>query len=141
LSADQESTRLRLKNASEVDARRAYVVWRMLEAVNSQRPHHIATLSALAHGEEPSAFGETAVELRNEYPNWFASSGHLTPLARDVLRSALRDTPEGVVVVNPFQLTTQHDRDLFDRVERQQDGFLRRLFRRRDEPPSGHSIP
>lgn len=140
LPAPDESPKLRLKNGSDVDARRAYVVWQMLGAVETRRPNDLRTLSELARGGEAEVPAETQSDLRERYRDWFTEDGILTSVVREVLLSASRDTVEGSVLVNPFKLLTQQDVDLFTRIQSQDDRFLGRLFGEGGENPSGHSI-
>lgn len=138
MPADDERPKLRLKNGSEVDARSAYVDWRMLFAEQDLHPNNVQSLIALARGDPDSVSKEVVAELRERHRLWFARDGTLEPIVRDVLLSAYRDTPEGVVIVNPFELTNQRDADTFSKIQRRDDRLLSRLFGLGDDPP-GHS--
>ncbi len=122
--------KVRLKNGSEVDAQPAYVWWRMLEALDRVKPAVARDLLSLARGEHWLVSHESAQRLRNDKRAWFDQQGQLDPIAKDVLLSAWRDTADGRVIVNPFQLASQNEIDLLAIVERQDSRFLRDLFRR-----------
>lgn len=126
---EQGRPKLRLKNGSEVDARIAYVTWRMLEAVETRRPTRLKALVAIARGQENSVASEMRNRLREEYLNWF-KDGQMEPIVRDVIQSAIRDTPDGSLLVEPFQLTNQAELETLKKIQRQDDEVLKQLFRR-----------
>jgi hypothetical protein len=131
--------KVRLKNGSEVDAQKAYVSWRFLQAFTMTEPAEMRALLALAHGEDWLVSTETKDRLRVDR-TWFDKNGTLEPHVKDVLLSGWRDTADGPVMVDPFQLTTQAEVDLIARIERQSERFWRSLIRRGKSPP-GPSIP
>lgn len=131
----EERPKLRLKNGIEVDARRAYVKWKSLEAVHSQHPDDFSLLLALARDNLSAVLPEARASLKNEYRNSFDNAGELDPETRNILLSAFRETPDGSMLVNPFQLTIQAEIDMFDRVERKYVRAYRRLSDRGDDPP------
>lgn len=137
---DHVPPQLRLKNGADVDARPAYVRWQLLHGIESRHPAHVRAFWELARGEDLAIPHDMLHEVRKRYANWFEQSGNLNSLVRDVILSAYRETPDGPMLVNPFQLATQAETDLFAQIEREDDDFLRRLLRRRDEEPPGHSI-
>lgn len=130
----QDAPKLRLKNGVEVDARKAYVDWRMFVGAEKETPAHVQALVALARGDDGSVPSNVRLALQSTYEDWFASDGSLLPLIKDVVLSAFRDTPDGPVIVNPFQLTSQADAEVFDRVERRYYRILRWFFGN-DNPP------
>jgi len=139
LPADDERPKLRLKNGSEVDAQIAYVRWRMLGAEQTTRPHLVEALLAFARGNPDSISTEVAAETKERHSFWFTRDGALEPIVRDVLLSAYRETPDGVVIVNPFDLRTQQEADTLSEIQRQDDLLIRRGFRDKGEQPPGQS--
>ena len=143
LPDDRKSNRpkLRLKNGSVVDARWAYVHWQTLQELEMGRRDHLQAFVMLARGDEPDAPGQTREDLRRRYGECFTRDGSLDPIVREVIQSAFRETPEGAVVVNPFQLSSQADMDVLAKVELQVDRELRRLMRlmRGEDKPPGHA--
>ena len=135
LSAQDESKKpkLRLKNGSEVDAKIAYVDWQMLEAVETREPAHLQALVAIARGDEASVAPEVRAHLREQWLTWFNRDGEMEPVVREVLKSAYRDTPDGSLLVFPFQISTQSDQDIFAKIQREDDQILRRFSRRTDD--------
>ena len=127
--------KVRLKNGSEVDAQPAYVWWRMLEGLNGVRPEIARHLLSLARGEHWSVSGDSTKLLRQKYPEWFDKQGNLDEVAKNVILSAWRETADGRVIVNPFQLTSQNELAPLAAIEHQDNRFLRDLFDRRDLPP------
>jgi hypothetical protein len=117
--------KLRLKNGSEVDATIAYVDWQMLEAVETRSPDKLAALLAIARGEEASVAPQMLADLRNGYP-WFEPDGTMEPIVRNVILSAMRHTSEGSLLVFPFDIKTETDKNIFTQVQREDDDFLRR---------------
>jgi hypothetical protein len=137
--ADEEEIRtLRLKNGAQVNPRVAYVAWRMLGALHEGRPDECFALFALARDGNATCSREKLVELRQRHRYWFTDDGTIDPVTRDVLLSAVRESPEGVVVVNPFQLANEVEKQILLNVQAQDDLLLRRLVGR-DKPP-GQSI-
>jgi len=134
MQQNDESPKLRLKNGAEVDARSAYIKWRMLEALHESKPHETHALLALTEGREAALSPEIFARLKQRHANWFHPDGTLVEMVRNVLSSAFRETPEGAVLVNPFQLATDTDRNTLLEIQRQDDRFLRR-FLRGDDPP------
>jgi hypothetical protein len=132
--------RLRLKNGSDVDARPAYVQWSMLEAMQARHSEELNLLITVANATQSGTTTKSGEYFRTQYRNWFEPDGQMKTLVREVIQNAIRKTPEGLVIVNPFQLRTQDERDIFKRVQDQDDRFLRDLFRARGEPDSGQSI-
>jgi hypothetical protein len=132
---------LRLKNGSEVDARKAYVYWHTLQGLEIGRRDHLQAFVMLARGDEPVARGQTRDDLRRLYLTEFARDGSLDPIFREVVLSAFRETAEGAVVVNPFQLTSQADIDVFTKVSLQVLREMQRLFRlmRGEDKPPGQA--
>jgi hypothetical protein len=128
LLPDRIEGKVRLKNGSEVDAQPAYVRWRMLEALEKVNPSDARALLSFARGDQWLLSSEAGQLLRDKQSPWFQSDGKLEPIAQSVILSAWRDTTDGPVIVNPFQLATQQDVDLLARIERQDNRFLRTLF-------------
>lgn len=137
MAKGQDSPKLRLKNGSEVDAREAYFIWRRLIGAQSQRPHYFQALLDLAQGQQTLVKDEMRSALQERYATWFNSDGALLPVVSAVFENAYRKTPDGPTLVNPFQLASQAEVDLFARVERADFEFLRRLFGKGDPP--GHA--
>jgi len=114
------------------------VYWHTLLQLEMGRRDHLQSFVMLARGGEPVAPGQTREDLRLLYLNEFARDGSLDPIFREVVLSAFRETAEGAVVVNPFQLSGQADIDVFTKVARQvlrETERLFRLMRREDKPP------
>jgi hypothetical protein len=141
---DDKRAVLRLKNGTDVDARLAYVRWRILESIQKRSPEEMNLLMAFAgvetkEGSElPQMSTEARQYLRRAYADWFESTGELNALVRNVVQSAVRMTSEGTIIVNPFRLSNQTEIDTFLDVQHQDDRLLRRfdrLFFR--EPDSG----
>jgi len=116
--------KLRLKNGSEVDAIIAYVDWQMLGAVETRSPDKLAALLAIARGEEASVAPQMLADLRSGYP-WFEPDGTMEPIVRNVILSAMRHTSEGSLLVFPFDIKTETDKNIFTQVQREDDDFLR----------------
>lgn len=140
MAKDQETPMLRLKNGTEVDARAAYVIWRMLEALQEKKPQECQSFAHLWCGTKPDLSATTLQALGNRHRYWFADDGTLSPMVREVLLNAYRDTPEGVVIVSPFQLANESERQVLLDIQTQDDLLLRRLRGRGRENPPGHSI-
>jgi hypothetical protein len=139
MSRNREKPKLHLKSGVEVEARPAYSDWRMLEGMYEARPHEFQAILRLAQGKESGLSPSEFQKLRIRYVDWFIDDQTVVPLIRDILTSMYRDTREGVVLVNPFQLTNESERQLLLDIEAQCGRVLRHL-RDRGEPPSGHSI-
>lgn len=106
----------------------------MLIGAHERNPSDVQALLALARGDEQAVSSEARHALRQRYLNWFTSDGSFAPLVSDVLLSAFRTTPDGSMLVNPFQLSHQADVDSFNRAEQQYVRALRRLPGQ-DDPP------
>lgn len=131
---DEPRPKLRLKNGSEVDAKIAYVTWQMLEAVETRRSERLQALVAIARGDDASVGTAMLTELRKGYP-WFSPDGTMDPVVRNVIQSSIRDTREGSLLVFPFDIKTQADKDVFTQVQRQDDDII---LRRKPPGDSGH---
>lgn len=129
-----ERPKLRLKNGSEVDAKIAYVTWQMLEAVETQRSERLQALVAIARGDDALVGTAMLTELRKGYP-WFSLDGTMDPVVRNVIQSSIRDTREGSLLVFPFDIKTQADKDVFTQVQREDDDII---LRRKPPGDSGH---
>jgi hypothetical protein len=111
----------------------------MLTACQDRYPQEFAKLVHAVGVEAQPPFGGSAL-FRTKFRDWFDEDGQPTTLIRAVLTSALRDTPEGTVLINPFHLESEADRQLFASVEQDYDRVLRGLFRRPGDLPPGRSI-
>jgi hypothetical protein len=125
--------KLRLKQTgNEVDAKIAYVDWQMLEAMETRTPERLEALTAIACGDDASVGPVMRELLRKEYLLWFNREGEMEPILREVIRSAMRKTPEGSVLVFPFDIKTEVDKDVFVQVQRQDDDIIVRRKPRDD---------
>jgi hypothetical protein len=138
LVKNEQRPKIRLKNGSEVDARGAYVIWRMLELEEPQSPQ-LQLLLAMARGNESTVSTVPNTEFKTHHRVWFLKDGALHPVAKQVLLSAYRDTPDGPVIVSPFQLNSQQDIELLAVIQRQHDRSLRRFFRDMGDDSPGQS--
>lgn len=141
LSEEEERPKLRLKNGSEVDARAAYVDWKLLQATQQKQPAEFAALLALARSEQMALTEEAREELRRRNHFAFDSDGNLDQVAGAIILSAYRETPDGPMLVNPFQLSTEAERELFDETERKVDNVFLRFLRRGRESGGGSRGP
>ncbi|MGE4003403.1 MAG: hypothetical protein AB7I48_24720 [Planctomycetaceae bacterium] len=138
----EEPLKLKLKNGSEVDAFKAYSVWRLLVIMESEAPKDLSLFSAFARHGENKLHPKSRDALRNRWRGWFTPEGTLDPVARDVVLSAYRETGDGPVVVEPFHLEKRSDVEAFKLVERQFDQatrLVRNLALGDDFPPKGKS--
>ena len=138
MPSDQERPTLRLKNGATVDARSAYVEWRSLEGFNGNRPQEFLRLAEVARSGNSAVAPAELLDLRHLHREWFGDDGTLLSIVRDVVLSMFRETREGIVLVNPFQLTNESEHQLLVNIQAETDHLLRRL--RRGENPFGHSI-
>lgn len=114
---DVNSLQLKLRNGAEHPARVAYVRWLLLGGVARNHPNEMSVLRQLA-GPSPESVPESGVEyLRKQYPNWFTEDGSLNSTVQDEIRSSFRETPEGEVLVSPFQLENDQQRRAFEAVQ------------------------
>lgn len=141
LPEQQASPKLRLKDGSEVDARKAYVIWRMLVSMEHDETHDLRLLAAFARGEEDKFHPMEQASLRKKRHQWFTADGSLEPLHFAVFSSAYRETGDGPVVVDPFQLRTDSDIDTYNHVQREHAHAMRWLRRRvfGNDPPDSKS--
>lgn len=112
--------------------------WRTLQQLEID---HLQAFVMLARGDEPVAPGPTREDLRGLHGECFTRDGSLEPVVREVVLSAFRETAEGAVVVNPFQLSSQADMEVLAKVARQVLRETQRLLRRMrgDDKPPGHA--
>lgn len=141
LTDHEEPLQLRLKDGSEVDARKAYVIWRMLVAREPDEAHEFRLLAAFARGEQDKFHPMEQASLRKKRHQWFTADGSLEPLHKAVFVSAYRETGDGPVVVDPFHLETDSDIDTYNRVQREHAHAMRWLRSRvfRNDPPDSKS--
>jgi hypothetical protein len=137
LRDEKNRPKLRLKNGNEVDAQSAYVEWRMLTAHQANSSQDLQALIAIARNEAIPA--DLHDKLRKEDLTWFDDNGNLSPLVRDVLLSAVRDSPDGTVLVNPFDLTKEADARLLYRIEQRYLQRLKQMFRGGGQSPGSAS--
>lgn len=107
---------LELKNGAIHIARPAYIMWRRLSRLNELNPSVITKLMSLArHG--PNSLDATDLDdLKEKDEVFFDKHGAMTQTVRDVIESAVRETPEGLVVANPFQIRTSEDVELIQKL-------------------------
>jgi hypothetical protein len=111
----QDRPTLPLKNGSEVDAQRAYVLWQRLENAGGDQ---LNAFVDLATGQVANVSMRTRAELMTTYRGWFTDDGSLDPIAKNVIQSAVSDSADGKVVVTPFLLATQKEVDLLTGIHR-----------------------
>lgn len=76
---DSTRPKLRLKNGSEVDARKAYVHWQTLQALEINRRDHLQALVTIARGNESDVPSQIRDDLRRRYLSEFARADHGRP--------------------------------------------------------------
>jgi hypothetical protein len=130
LSEDEEGPLLRLKTGEEVNARPAYIIWTMFLVAQSKEPEELKLMVALARGIDLEIAPAIHSEAIYRNPLLFGPDRKMTAVARQVMLSAFRETPDGDVLVNPFQLATEKENDIFNDVETQAVERIRRLGRR-----------
>lgn len=116
---------VRLKSGERADVRVAAAEWRVLNALAGTDPHLFAAAVELAHARPVSP--EVSGQLRQF--RLTTAAGHLRPVLAAVLRSGYQLTPDGPVVVSPFDPETEADRAAVREVERVSDANLERLRR------------
>ena len=146
---DEKRAVLRLKNGAEVDARLAYVRWRILESIQRRHPEEMKLLMALAGldmpkaSELPKPSTEARNYLRRVYEDWFEPNGELKHVISNVIRSSVRVTSEGMLLTNPFHLSNPDELQVFLDIQYRDDHILQRLdrlfFGTRDRGGRGHS--
>lgn len=127
-----------LKNGSQHPALPAYVNWRSLHRVHEYHLADLKQLYAIATSGDDAVSEVERTPLLAEYRNWFDKQGRMNLLTRDIIRSSVRDTADGLVIVEPFQIRNDLDRTAIEEVKQRDQTFLRRLFERldsQDVPP------
>jgi hypothetical protein len=134
--ADEDSTgypSAPLKNgAGEMDLGMARFWEEKLRELLEQHPKHFHKLRALAEGQNPEIDTRTLSRLRR----WGYLTQDLSPLpgVLQVLKASVRDSADGVCVVDPLELKTPEDvitaRVATARLDHSQEAGLRRLGRK-----------
>jgi len=123
----EQRGKLTLKDGLEVDAREAQVLTELLRAKMQVRPEEFRSLLALAQGNPQDASPVSLQPLQDQ--GLLDSSGIILPMVRSILLSAYTITPEGPVLVSPFHLRNEADKQTAERAEEQNDQILRRWLR------------
>jgi hypothetical protein len=119
-----------LKNGERIDIKDGYAAWNNLNYVLQKQPALFAAVWAKAQGEKISPAMQRA--LRRALLT--LKSGELRNGILNVVLSAYQKTPDGPVIVNPFKLETEADRQAFDDCERRGLRNTEQLFGGDDLP-------
>jgi hypothetical protein len=114
-----------LKNGKSVDMAFAYEAWETLNDLLSERPDLIVAAQSKLRGEKISPLMRR--ELRRQYLT--GRDGELLPYIRDVLSSGYKETKDGPVIVNPFNLEKEADRQAFEELEKIDERNISRFLR------------
>lgn len=142
--ADLSQIRLKLKDGTEVLAQRAYVQWQVLERFQQKFPVEFHLLLLLAKNELPPlplhvyqglCRGDGRLDR-----TFFGKNGMVEEETRHLLVSAYRETSEGAMLVNPFELSTIEERQALDRIGRRVRQLRRRFPNGDVFPDEGHSL-
>lgn len=137
LEGDSEGLVISLKNGSRIGSNRGRTLLRHLERLLDSSPENFRALLGVARDETQLLSAEVEERLvRGGYLR--ADRATIHPDLRNVLLSAYRETPDGPLLVSPFQFENQEQ---VDELERQDGEFWRRMIRElrsgndRDPPP------
>jgi hypothetical protein len=134
--ADADKKRkVTLRNGSTADVGMVMFAYRLLQGMAEHNSEAFEILLSLGLGEQPAAQGHTIAELKRA--GIVARDGALKPLFRDVLVSACKETPEGLVVTSPFAPKDDAEAAYVQGHVTASDNRLIRFARRRglDRPP------
>jgi hypothetical protein len=101
LVADGENKReVRLRNGALHDVGLVNGAMLFFRGLSEHKPDHFRILLEMIEGRGVTSSPEALRELREA--GVVAADGTMRPLFRDVLQSACRETPEGLVIASPF---------------------------------------
>lgn len=115
--------KLTLKDGYEVDARSALVLLESLRAKLEVHPDQFRSLLALAEGRHEDTDPAHLKHLQDQ--GYLESAGSIRPEVRSILLSAYTASPEGVVLVNPFRLQNEGEKQVAERADEQIDQVIR----------------
>jgi hypothetical protein len=102
-----------LKNGTTIDVKTGRSAWGTLNDLLEQHPHLFKLLHSKIRGEEITP--EAIRELRKAL--LVLPSGEVRESLRNVLLSGYQETKDGPVIVNPFKLDSESDRQAFTEAE------------------------
>ncbi len=138
--SDLSKIRLRLKNGNETLAQKAYVTWKSLAEIQKEFPVHFYVLRLMSEGQLKEVPLHICAELINKFGEMaFSKDGCINSETLDVIDSSYRETPDGPMLVNPFELSTAEERTTLDEIERYVRFLKKRFFRGDDLPPDEHA--
>ncbi len=117
--------KFKLKSGGEINVVGGHFAVLQLQALLDKSPEDFRTLLAIARGNPQDAVPDSIERLKGGFLHPRTCEVH-PPILRDILLSSYQETPEGPVLVNPFQLNQATDAQ---EVERQTKEGLNWLVR------------
>lgn len=141
MAGEENKREVTLRSGAVAEAGSVMGVLRLLQGLAEHNPEYFHLLLDISRGENPTDYSRVMAELKRA--GAITPDGSVRPLFRDVLLSACRETPEGIVVGSPFAPQDEAEAAYVQtHVTASEDRLVR--FTRKlglDRPPNGGGGP